>query len=188
MCMIHPRLTIGCGRGNMAPLRAVARCERWARDGCHPHADRARGWNGGGVGALSWRGHEAGAGCSPAERGVDGANEVREDGRTVDALALAAEEGRGHAAKCPGEALAPVIQGSPNGATRPAVTAGHQPQGGRAPGELKHLSTPRKREDSRSSGERNGRSPNRGGVRAGRRCRPGVERLRWRGRPTARWL
>ena len=28
------------------------------------------------------------------------------DGRMVDALALAAEEGRGHAAKCPGEALA----------------------------------------------------------------------------------
>ena len=29
-----------------------------------------------------------------------------QDGRMVDALALAAEEGRGHAAKCPGEALA----------------------------------------------------------------------------------
>ena len=29
-----------------------------------------------------------------------------EDGRRVDALAMAAEEGRGHAAKCPGEALA----------------------------------------------------------------------------------
>ena len=30
----------------------------------------------------------------------------RSDGRTVDALASAADEGRGHAAKCPGEALA----------------------------------------------------------------------------------
>ncbi len=28
------------------------------------------------------------------------------DGRMVDALASAADEGRGHAAKCPGEALA----------------------------------------------------------------------------------
>ena len=38
---------------------------------------------------------------------LDG-NRVRNphDGRMVDALALAAEEGRGHAAKCPGEALA----------------------------------------------------------------------------------
>ena len=32
---------------------------------------------------------------------------------------------------------------------------------GRAPGELKHLSTPRKRNDSLSSGERKGNSPNR---------------------------
>jgi hypothetical protein len=31
---------------------------------------------------------------------------VPEDERMVDALALAAEEGRGHAAKCSGEALA----------------------------------------------------------------------------------
>jgi hypothetical protein len=30
----------------------------------------------------------------------------RNDGHTVDALALVAEEGRGHATKCPGEALA----------------------------------------------------------------------------------
>jgi hypothetical protein len=32
--------------------------------------------------------------------------QIREDERTVDALAPAAEEGRGHAAKCSGEALA----------------------------------------------------------------------------------
>ena len=32
-------------------------------------------------------------------------------------------------------------------------------------GELKHLSTPRKRDYSLSSGERKGRSPNRAGVR-----------------------
>ena len=53
--------------------------------------------------------------------------DIRDDGRTVDALAPAAEEGRGHAAKCPGEALAagdPGISewGNPPGA-RPG-TAG----------------------------------------------------------------
>lgn len=32
--------------------------------------------------------------------------QIRGDERTVDALAPAAEEGRGHAAKCSGEALA----------------------------------------------------------------------------------
>src|SRR5579875_61221 len=41
------------------------------------------------------------------------------------------------------------------------AAAGRRVCGG-APGELKHLSTPRKREDSPSSGERAGRSPNRG--------------------------
>ena len=35
-----------------------------------------------------------------------GMGSVPEDERMVDALALAAEEGRGHAAKCSGEALA----------------------------------------------------------------------------------
>ena len=53
-------------------------------------------------------------------------------------------------------------------------------------GELKHLTTPRKREDSRSSGERNGRSPNPSGGTAGRRCQVGVGRAAWRGRPTPR--
>ena len=44
---------------------------------------------------------------SPPRRLLD-VNGLRNphDGRMVDALALAAEEGRGHAAKCPGEALA----------------------------------------------------------------------------------
>ena len=54
------------------------------------------------------------------------------------------------------------------------------------PGELKHLSTSRKREDSRSSGERNGRSPNRVSVRAGTRCWFGVERSVRSGVPFAR--
>ena len=41
---------------------------------------------------------------------------------------------------------------------------------GRAPRELKHLSTSRKRKDSLSSGERNGNSSNATRVIAGRRC------------------
>ena len=40
------------------------------------------------------------------ERGARRGNEVCEDGRTVDALAITADEGRGHAAKRPGEVLA----------------------------------------------------------------------------------
>ena len=44
----------------------------------------------------------------------------------------------------------------------------------RTPGELKHLSTPRNREHSVSSGERKRRSPNRGGVTGCSRCRRGV--------------
>ena len=105
----------------------------------------------------------------------------------VDALALAAEEGRGHAAKCPGEALAagdPGMSewGNPPGA-RPG-TLGAIPK--RAPGELKHLSTPRNREDSLSSGERTGRSPNPAGGIACRRCLRGVGRVGWRGRQPPR--
>jgi hypothetical protein len=68
-------------------------------------------------------------------RKLDG-NDFRipHDGRMVDALALAAEEGRGHAAKCPGEALAagdPGISewGNPPGArpgTQGAILRGHR--------------------------------------------------------------
>ena len=78
----------------------------------------------------------------------------------VDALALAAEEGRGHAAKCSGEAMAacdPEVSewGNPPDARSGTYGVSHE----RAPGELKHLSTPRNREDSLSSGERTGSSP-----------------------------
>src|SRR3989442_15758918 len=45
---------------------------------------------------------------------------------------------------------------------------------GRAPGELKHLSTPRSREHSLSSGERNGNSQNPNCATGGSRCRSGV--------------
>ena len=93
-------------------------------------------------------------------RKVSVGNRCRE-GRTVDALAPAAEEGRSHAAKRSGEGLAP---GDPEVSEwgNPAAVMGRHPsqRAGGEPGELKHLSTSRKREDSRSSGERNGRSPN----------------------------
>ena len=61
-----------------------------------------------------------------------------------------------------GRCWQPAIQGIPNGATRPA-TGRALAQCQRALGELKHLSTLRKREDSPSSGERTGRSPNHDG-------------------------
>ncbi len=55
------------------------------------------------------------------------------------------------------------------------------------PGELKHLSTRRKRNDSLSSGERKGRSLNRSACRAGLKgkaelCGTGLEGA-WKGRP-----
>ena len=84
----------------------------------------------------------------------------------------------------PGRRWRPAIRRSPNGATRP--THGRAPTCERrgAPGEVKHLSTPRRREDSPSSGERTGRSPNRSGGTACRRCQCGVGRAmgRWRQR------
>ncbi len=100
-------------------------------------------------------------------------------------MARAAEEGRGHAAKRTGEALAawdPVVSEWGNPAR---FAAGHLHCRG-APGELKHLSTPRRREDSPSSGERTGRSPNPNGGRGCRRCRWGVGRGARRGRQAPR--
>ena len=61
---------------------------------------------------------------SGVSRRVEQDNEIREDGRTVDALASAADEGRGHAAKRPGEPRwQAVSRGYPNGATRPGDAA-----------------------------------------------------------------
>ena len=120
--------------------------------------------------AVTWRGTarlRATGGGWPAW-GTEARSAEREKlcdyGRTVDALAPAAEEGRGHAAKCAGEGLAPGDPAISEWGNPAAVMGRHPANAGRAPGELKHLSTPRKREDSRSSGERNGRSPNHGSV------------------------
>ena len=123
--------------------------------------------------------------CPGGERGELGGRMMgampmddRNDGHTVDALALDADEGRGHATKCSGEALAAGEPEISEWGNPPGVMAGY-PFWGREPGELKHLSTPRKREDALSSGERTGQSPNHDGVRAGMRCRCGVVRSRW---------
>ena len=64
---------------------------------------------------------------SPPRRVRDG-DEVRNphDGRMVDALALAAEEGRGHAAKCPGEALAACDPGMSEWGNPPGARPGTQ--------------------------------------------------------------
>ena len=77
----------------------------------------------------------------------------------MDAWASSAEEGRGTLRK------APVRRVQPNEPEmsewgNPAGVIPCQPQGGE-PGELKHLSSPRKREDSASSGERKRSSLNR---------------------------
>jgi hypothetical protein len=93
-----------------------------------------------------------------------GGTTTRNDGHTVDALALGAEEGRGHAAKGPGEALAAGDPGISEWGNPTRVMPRHPARAGGAPGEVKHLSTPRKKEDALSSGERTGPSPNPSGV------------------------
>ena len=110
---------------------------------------------------------------SPAGAGRDDETSggIREEGRTVDALAPAADEGRDHAAKCSGEALVASDPEVSEWGNPPGVLPGYRMRVRGARGELKHLSTCRKREDSLSSGERTGRSPNRNGERASRRCR-----------------
>ena len=81
----------------------------------------------------------------------------------MNALAPDAEEGRGSLRKAPGSREQASIRGYPNGETRggvpPALSTEHIGGEGE-PGELKHLSTQRKREHSLSSGERKGSSPN----------------------------
>lgn len=84
----------------------------------------------------------------------------RQNEHRVDASALRADEGRGIAAISEGEPRAgcdPSISEWGNPMTFLVITASKMR---RAPGELKHLSTPRNRNYSRSSGERTGRCLN----------------------------
>jgi hypothetical protein len=73
---------------------------------------------------------------------------TRREGHTVDASAPRADEGRGKLRKASGSRKRALIRGSPNGGTRPPG-GGHRTSKGVGvrgePGELKHLSTPRKR-------------------------------------------
>ena len=65
-------------------------------------------------------------------------------GRTEDALASAGEEGRGKLRKVPGTRKQGLIRECPNGATPQAEGLGPSNRRGE-PGELKHLSTRRRR-------------------------------------------
>ena len=82
-------------------------------------------------------------------------------------MALRADERRDKLRKASGRSKYPLIRRSLNGETylsAPQVTYGEYIAIRREPGELKHLSSRRKRKktiDFQSSGERNGRSPNR---------------------------
>ena len=81
----------------------------------------------------------------------------------MDALAPSAEEGRGTLRKASGSRVQALIRGCPNGETRCCETTASQIEYidlRREPGELKHLSTQRKRDHSLSSGERKGSSLN----------------------------
>ena len=75
-----------------------------------------------------------------------------EEERGADALALGAEEGRDKLRKAAGRGKCPSIRGCPNGETRTGRSRAslHESivQGGE-PGELKHLSTRRKRKKHR---------------------------------------
>jgi hypothetical protein len=84
-------------------------------------------------------------------------------GFMVDALVPNADEGRGSLRKVSGSREQALIREYPNGETHwsePPVFYAESIGVEREPGELKHLSTQRKRKYSQSSGERNGKSPN----------------------------
>ena len=136
---------------------------------------RARGARGGGqADARPCRSVRTGAerGAGPPRRAHGGCLGVWGRRRTWPRR----ERPRGAAGR---QRSADVRMGQPARGDARAPAAEHI--GGRgAPGELKHLSTPRKREDSPSSGERTGRSPNPSGGTGCRRCPTGV------GRPTGR--
>ena len=92
--------------------------------------------------------------------------------RRVDALALRAEERRDKLRKAAGRSKYPLSRRYLNGETRLDELQSSIRQSityGREPGELKHLSSRRKRKkiDFQSSGERNGKRPNHGACTVG---------------------
>ena len=103
----------------------------------------------------------------------------------MNALAPSAEEGRGKLRKAPVRSKRSVIRRSPNGATR--LEQSSHPRKREEPGEVKHLSNPRKRNrrDSLSSGERKGKSLNRLRVKTAVVAQAGLGEGRWRVRRPA---
>ena len=88
---------------------------------------------------------------------MDDENDQVPEGRSVDALALRGDEGRGTLRKGLGSCEQALIRTYPNGETHPQGYPSLNKIGlGGEPGELKHLSTRRKghQRDSVSSGER----------------------------------
>ena len=88
---------------------------------------------------------------------MDDENDQVPEGRSVDALALRGDEGRGTLRKGSGSCEQALIRTYPNGETHPQGYPSLNKIGlGGEPGELKHLSTRRKghQRDSVSSGER----------------------------------
>ena len=78
-------------------------------------------------------------------------------------VALRGEEGRDKLRKAAGIGKYELIRRCPNGATRCNEVTSSRRKSGSKPGELKHLSTRRKRKqfsDCASSGERTRKSPN----------------------------
>src|SRR6516164_2579261 len=82
-------------------------------------------------------------------RGLDPRSRARE-GHSVDALAPGGDEGRGTLRKATGSREQALIRGCPNGATHPFGVSPHESIVWRGePGELKYLSTRRKRHQPR---------------------------------------
>ena len=97
-------------------------------------------------------------------------------GRTADALAQGADEGRGKPRKSRGSRTRASIPGCPNGGTRKARA--FHPLSREATGGTETSKYPEERKSNRdppSSGERTGASPNRPSCQACGRCTAGVE-------------